>query len=149
MAKVIKFLFWSSMAVTSLGILTTLIIFLYLKPNLPEISLVDQSQLQMPLKVYTEDGVLIGEFGEIKRRPLDFQDIPIDIKNAFLAAEDDGFFNHQGISYTGIIRSFVRCIGPNGCFGGGGTISMQVVRGYVLTRDQTVIRKKKSCLPIS
>ncbi len=143
MAKVIKFLFWSSMAVTSLGILTTLIIFLYLKPDLPEISLVNQSQLQIPLKIYTNDGVLIGEFGEKKRRPISFDEIPNNLKNAFLAAEDNGFFKHQGISYTGIIRSFVRCIGPNGCFGGGGTITMQVVRGYVLTRDQTVIRKLK------
>ena len=143
MAKVIKFLFWSSIAATSLGILTTLIIFLYLKPDLPEISLVNQSQLQIPLKIYTNDGVLIGEFGEKKRRPISFDEIPINLKNAFLAAEDNGFFKHQGISYTGIIRSFIRCIGPNGCFGGGGTITMQVVRGYVLTRDQTVIRKLK------
>ena len=146
MTKLIKFLFWSSIAVTTFGILTTLTIYLYLKPDLPEISLVDQSQLQIPLKIYTSDGVLIGEFGEKKRRPISFDDIPDNLKNAFLAAEDDGFFRHQGISYTGILRSFIRCIGPNGCFGGGGTISMQVVRGYVLTRDQTVIRKLKEIL---
>ena len=146
MTKLIKFLFWSSIAVTAFGILTTLTVFLYLKPDLPEISLVDQSQLQIPLKIYTSDGVLIGEFGEKKRRPISFDDIPDNLKNAFLAAEDDGFFRHQGISYTGILRSFIRCIGPNGCFGGGGTISMQVVRGYVLTRDQTVIRKLKEIL---
>ena len=97
----------------------------------------------MPLKIYTEDAVLIGEFGEIKRRPLKFNEIPVDIKNAFLAAEDDAFFNHQGISYTGLLRSIIRCIGPDGCFGGGGTISMQVVRGYLLTRDQTILRKVK------
>ena len=146
MTKLIKFLFWSSIAVTAFGILTTLTVYLYLKPDLPEISLVDQSQLQIPLKIYTSDGVLIGEFGEKKRRPISFDDIPNNLKNAFLAAEDDGFFRHQGISYTGILRSFIRCIGPNGCFGGGGTISMQVVRGYVLTRDQTVIRKLKEIL---
>ena len=146
MTKLIKFLFWSSIAVTTFGILTTLTVYLYLKPDLPKISLVDQSQLQIPLKIYTSDGVLIGEFGEKKRRPISFDDIPDNLKNAFLAAEDDGFFRHQGISYTGILRSFIRCIGPNGCFGGGGTISMQVVRGYVLTRDQTVIRKLKEIL---
>ena len=146
MTKLIKFLFWSSIAVTAFGILTTLTVYLYLKPDLPEISLVNQSQLQIPLKIYTSDGVLIGEFGEKKRRPISFDDIPDNLKNAFLAAEDDGFFRHQGISYTGILRSFIRCIGPNGCFGGGGTISMQVVRGYVLTRDQTVIRKLKEIL---
>ena len=143
MKKIIKLLLWLGMSLTSLGIITTLTIYIYLKPELPEISLVDQSQLQVPLKIYTNDGVLIGEFGEKKRRPIKFEDIPINLKHAFLAAEDDGFFNHQGISYTGLIRSFIRCIGPNGCFGGGGTITMQVVRGYVLTRDQTIIRKIK------
>ena len=91
MTKLIKFLFWSSIAVTTFGILTTLTIYLYLKPDLPEISLVDQSQLQIPLKIYTSDGVLIGEFGEKKRRPINFDDIPKNLKNAFLAAEDDGF----------------------------------------------------------
>ena len=64
----------------------------------------------MPLKVFTKDGILIGEFGEIKRRSIDYDDIPEDIKNAFLAAEDDNFFKHQGISYTGLIRSFIRCL---------------------------------------
>ena len=143
MLKTIKVLFFLSISSCLIAILAIFLTYFSLKPNLPEISLVDQSQLQMPLKVYTEDGVLIGEFGEIKRRPLDFQDIPIDIKNAFLAAEDDGFFNHQGISYTGLFRSVIRCLSPRGCFGGGGTISMQVVRGYLLTRDQTITRKIK------
>ncbi len=117
--------------------------YLYLKPGLPEINLVDESELQMPLKVFTKDGVLIGEFGEIKRRSTGYEDIPTDIKNAFLAAEDDNFFNHQGISYTGLIRSFVRCLSSSGCEGGGGTITMQVVRGYLLSREQTIERKLK------
>ena len=143
MLKTIKIFFWLSISGCILAIATVLTSYLLLRPSLPEISLVDESQLQMPLKIYTEDGVLIGEFGEIKRRPLSFKEIPIDIKNSFLAAEDDAFFNHQGISYTGLIRSVIRCIGPNGCYGGGGTISMQVVRGYLLTRDQTILRKLK------
>ena len=117
--------------------------YLYLKPGLPEINLVDESELQMPLKVFTKDGVLIGEFGEIKRRSTGYEDIPTDIKNAFLAAEDDNFFNHQGISYAGLIRSFVRCLSSSGCQGGGGTITMQVVRGYLLSREQTIERKLK------
>ena len=116
---------------------------LYLRPTLPEINLVDQSELQMPLKVYTKDEKLIGEFGEIKRRSISYEEIPNNIKNAFLAAEDDNFFNHQGISYTGLLRSFLRCLRPSGCEGGGGTITMQVVRGYLLTREQTIIRKLK------
>jgi len=143
MLNTIKIFFWLGISGCVMAIIAVLTSFFLIKPSLPEISLVDESQLQMPLKIYTEDGVLIGEFGEIKRRPLDFDEIPLNIKNAFLAAEDDAFFNHQGISYTGLIRSIIRCIGPDGCFGGGGTISMQVVRGYLLTRDQTILRKLK------
>ena len=98
MLKIIKFLFWSSIALSILALSIIISSYFILKPNLPEISLVDETQLQIPLKVFTEDGILIGEFGEIKRRPLKFNDIPNDLKNAFLAAEDDAFFQHQGIS---------------------------------------------------
>ena len=143
MVKLIKIIFYASLLACAIAMSSVIATYFYLKPNLPEISLVDESQLQLPLKIYTQDKILIGEYGEIKRRPVIFNEIPNDLKNAFLAAEDDRFFEHQGISYTGIIRSFIRCIGPNGCLGGGGTISMQVVRGYVLTRDQTIIRKLK------
>ena len=143
MLKLIKFLFWSSISCCLLAIFLVLGAYFTLRPSLPEISLVDEAQLQMPLKILTEDGVLIGEFGEIKRRSLDFADIPPNIKNAFLAAEDDQFFNHQGISYKGLLRSVIRCLSPNGCYGGGGTISMQVVRGYLLTREVTISRKVK------
>ena len=67
MLKIIKFLFWTSILSCISAILIILVSYLTLRPSLPEISLVDEGQLQMPLKVYTEDRVLIGEFGEIKR----------------------------------------------------------------------------------
>ncbi len=143
MQKIIKITFFSGIFVCLLSIILITGSYLILKPSLPEIKYVDESELQMPLKVYTNDGVLIGEFGEIKRRSTSFNEIPDNIKNAFLAAEDDNFFKHQGISYSGLIRSFVRCLRPSGCEGGGGTITMQVVRGYLLSPEQTVIRKIK------
>ena len=143
MQKIIKNLFFIGIFVCILSIFLILGTYLAMKPNLPQIKYVDESELQMPLKVYTKDGVLIGEFGEIKRRATSFNDIPENIKNAFLSAEDDNFFNHQGISYSGLIRSFVRCLRPSGCQGGGGTITMQVVRGYLLTPEQTIVRKIK------
>ncbi len=143
MERLIRISFFSSISICLLSIIVILGTYFAIKPSLPEIKYVDESELQMPLKVYTKDGVLIGEFGEIKRRSINFDEIPLDIKNAFLAAEDDNFFNHQGISYTGLIRSFIRCLRPSGCQGGGGTITMQVVRGYLLTREQTISRKIK------
>ena len=143
MQNLIKTSFYLSIFLCIIAIVTIIGTYIFVKPSLPEINLVDESELQMPMKVFTKDGQLIGEFGEIKRRATDYDDIPINIKNAFLAAEDDNFFYHQGISYKGLIRSFIRCLSANGCEGGGGTITMQVVRGYLLTRDQTVIRKIK------
>ena len=143
MLKFIKITFYSSFVASILSIFTVIGFYLYLKPNLPEINLVDESQLQMPLKIYTSDEVLIGEYGEIKRRPVYFNEIPNNLRNAFLAAEDDGFFRHQGISYTGLLRALLQYIEAGEIVSGGGTISMQVVRGYLLTRDQKLTRKIK------
>jgi len=143
MRKLINFAFYFGVFISLISIIVLLATYLAFKPSLPEIKYVDESQLQMPLKVFTKDGILIGEFGEIKRRSIDYGDIPEDIKNAFLAAEDDSFFNHQGISYSGLIRSFIRCLSSSGCQGGGGTITMQVVRSYLLTKEKTIIRKIK------
>ena len=143
MQKLVKASFYLSISLCIVTILVIIATYFYIKPSLPKINLVDESELQMPMKIFTKDGKLIGEFGEIKRRATDYDDIPINIKNAFLAAEDANFFNHQGISYKGLIRSFIRCISSDGCVGGGGTITMQVVRGYLLTIEQTYIRKIK------
>ena len=143
MRKLINFSFLTGIFASLISIILISIVYVSIKPNLPEIKYVDESQLQMPLKVFTKDGILIGEFGEIKRRSINYNNIPDDIKNAFLAAEDDDFFNHQGISYTGLFRSFIRCLSSSGCQGGGGTITMQVVRGYLLTPEQTITRKIK------
>ena len=143
MPKVIKALFLVSIFACIMSIILIIITYFVLKPDLPEIKYVDESELQLPLKVFSKDGILIGEFGEIKRRAKTFDEIPYHIKSAFLAAEDDDFFNHQGISYTALVRSIIRCLRPSGCQGGGGTITMQVVRGYLLTPEQTILRKIK------
>ena len=101
MHKLVKISFFSGIFLCITAILVVLSTYIFIKPSLPKINLVDESELQMPLKIFTKDKELIGEFGEIKRRATDYEEIPIDIKNAFLAAEDDNFFNHQGISYKG------------------------------------------------
>ena len=117
--------------------------YFILKPSLPEINLVDEDVLQIPLKVYSADGVLIGEFGDQKRRTIEFKDIPNNLKNAFLAAEDDQFFQHKGIRVPSLIRAFYQMIRSGEVISGGGTISMQVVRGYLLSREQKIVRKIK------
>ncbi len=128
---------------TLMAIFTILAGYIFFKPNLPEINLVDENVLQIPLKIFTSDGVLIGEFGEQKRRTIEYKEIPQNLKNAFLAAEDDQFFEHNGIRISSLVRAFYQMIKSGEIVSGGGTISMQVVRGYLLSREQKIIRKIK------
>ncbi len=137
----------SSLTLALIGTLLSLFLvcggYFLLKPSLPEINLVDEDVLQIPLKVYSADGVLIGEFGDQKRRTIEFEDIPNNLKNAFLAAEDDQFFQHKGIRVPSLVRAFYQMIRSGEIVSGGGTISMQVVRGYLLSREQKIVRKIK------
>ena len=128
---------------TLVSIFTIGVGYLIIKPNLPEINLVDEDILQIPLKVLTSDGVLIGEFGDQKRRTIEYKEIPQNLKNAFLAAEDDQFFEHSGVRLTSLIRAVFQMVQSGEIVSGGGTITMQVVRGYLLSRDQKIIRKIK------
>ena len=142
----LRFLQWF-LSIMMLSTITAIVIILsvyfILKPSLPEINLVDENVLQVPLKVLSADGVLIGEFGEQKRRTIEYQDIPLNLKNAFLAAEDDQFFEHNGIRVLSFVRAFVQLIKSGEIVSGGGTITMQVVRGYLLSREQKILRKIK------
>ena len=142
----IRLINWALVAAligTLASILTIGIGYVLIKPSLPEINLVDKDVLQIPLKVFTSDGVLIGEFGDQKRRTIEYEQIPQNLKNAFLAAEDDQFFQHDGIRIPSLIRAFYQMIQSGEIVSGGGTITMQVVRGYLLSREQKIIRKIK------
>ena len=143
---IIRFINWALSAAligALVSIFTIGIGYLVIKPSLPEIDLVDEDVLQIPLKVLTSDGVLIGEFGDQKRRTIEYKEIPQNLKNAFLAAEDDQFFMHDGIRIPSLIRAFYQMIQSGEIVSGGGTITMQVVRGYLLSREQKIIRKIK------
>jgi penicillin-binding protein 1A len=142
----IRLINWALLAVlmgTLVSIFTIGAGYLFIKPTLPQINLVDEDVLQIPLKVLTSDGVLIGEFGEQKRRTIEYKEIPQNLKNAFLAAEDDQFFEHNGIRISSLIRAAYQMIQSGEIVSGGGTITMQVVRGYLLSREQKIIRKIK------
>ena len=75
MQKIVKYSFYFGIFICLFAIILILATNAYLKPSLPKIKLVDEAELQMPLKVYTKDGILIGEFGEIKRRSITFSEI--------------------------------------------------------------------------
>ena len=123
------------MALSSLNI--------YIDSKLPNEEKIQSIELQVPLKIYSSDKKLIGEFGEKRRTALRFEEIPEHYINAVLAAEDDGFFSHSGVSYSGLIRSVYRLILSGRIQGGGSTITMQVAGNYLTSRDISIFRKVK------
>jgi penicillin-binding protein 1A len=116
-------------------------IYLYLEPKLPSIETLKDVQLQVPLRIYTSDHLLIAEFGEKRREPLQYDEIPEQMIQAFLAAEDDRFFEHPGVDYQGIIRAAIQLLLTGERRQGGSTITMQVARNFFLSSERTYSRK--------
>ena len=116
---------------------------LYIDSKLPDENKIRDIDLQIPLKIFTADNKLIGEFGEKRRTALEFGSIPVHYVNAVLAAEDDDFFNHSGVSYLGLARSLFRLAISGRVQGGGSTITMQVAGNYLTSRDINIFRKIK------
>ena len=126
-----------------LPIQITLGVYLYFAPEIPSSSEVASVELQVPLKIFTKDGKLIGEFGEIHRTKLKFEEIPDTFVKAFLAAEDSDYFNHTGVDILSLVRAAYQFLREGEIVSGGGTITMQVARNYVLTKERTFERKLK------
>ena len=116
---------------------------LYIDSKLPDEKKIRDIELQIPLKIFTADKKLIGEFGEKRRTALKFETIPSHYVNAVLAAEDDDFFSHSGVSYKGLVRSLYRLALSGRVQGGGSTITMQVAGNYLTSRDINILRKIK------
>ena len=115
--------------------------YLYLNPQLPNVEQLREIKLETPLQIYSRDGKLISEFGEKHSRPLHYDEIPPLLVKAFLAAEDDNFFNHTGISIKGLARAFSDIAQTGAIRSGGSTITMQVAKNYFLTSQRTFSRK--------
>ena len=116
-------------------------VYLYLAPGLPDVETLREVKLQTPMLVYTREGELIGQFGEQKRRPLPYDEIPDQFIQSLLAAEDDNFFQHRGIDMMGLARAVSELLLTGEKGSGGSTLTMQVARNFFLSREQTFIRK--------
>ena len=109
--------------------------YYYVAPGLPAAAELRDIKIQVPLQVYSRDGRLIDEFGEMKRTPVAYDDIPPLLVRAVLAAEDEHFFEHPGVDYRGVIRGAVNELRSGSAQVGGSTITQQVTRTLnVLTR---------------
>ncbi len=118
----------------------------YLDSQLPDTAGLGQVPFDVPLRVYSADGKRLGEFGVERRAPLTYAAIPPQLINAFLAAEDDRFFEHPGFDWQGLSRAAVRLLVTGEKTQGGSTITMQLARNLFLTRDKTYVRKSKEIL---
>ncbi len=124
-----------------LGAIAVSGLYLYMSPNLPEVDSLKDVHFQVPLRVYTADGKLMGEFGEKRRLPLTYPEIPENLVQAVLGAEDDRFFEHPGVDYHGILRAIAVFATTGQKAQGGSTITMQVARNFFLSSEKTFLRK--------
>lgn len=131
-----------------IGLFVSFVIFLALagayfhySPKLPAVDTLKDIRLQTPLRIYSSDQKLIAEFGEKRRSPISFDEIPPQFVNALLAAEDNRFFKHFGIDIKGLTRAALQLATSGSIQSGGSTITMQVAKNYFLTRERTFTRK--------
>jgi penicillin-binding protein 1A len=117
--------------------------YFYLAPSLPDAQELREVRLQVPLSIYSRDGRLLGQWGEIRRTPVEYEQIPKDLVNAFLAAEDDRFFEHSGVDVQGLVRAGISLAASGEITQGGSTITMQLAKIFFLTPEQTFVRKAR------
>ncbi len=126
---------------TLAGTVTLAVVALIIIPDLPDIEALRDVRMQVPLRVYTGDGSLIAEFGEKRRVPVTIEETPEQMIQAFIAAEDDRFYEHPGVDWQGILRAAYVLITTGEKKEGGSTITMQVARNFFLTREKSYSRK--------
>lgn len=140
----IRFLVKAAALCTGLAVCGALVVSLAIAlawPNLPDLSAMTDYKPRVPLRIYTADKVLIGEFGEERRNVMRFEDIPDVMKSALLAAEDDRFYQHNGIDLRGIGRAIVANLMAGAKSQGASTITMQLARNFYLSSEKTYTRK--------
>ncbi|HEY5675239.1 MAG TPA: penicillin-binding protein 1A, partial [Myxococcales bacterium] len=131
-----------SMVLVAAGVAALTVVLLW--PNLPTLDVLTDYRPKIPLRVYSAEGELIGEFGEEKRAVVKIKEVPQVMKAAILAAEDDRFYQHGGVDYSGVARAALANL--RGRREGASTITMQVARTFFLTREQTIARKLSEVL---
>ncbi len=137
----LKVLFWLIMSGISGTGIVVLGVYLYLAPTLPNADQLKDIDLQTPLRVYSEDGLLISEFGEKRRAPIAYNQVPQQFIDALLSSEDDAYFQHIGVDFKGLARAVVELIKTGRKKSGGSTITMQVAKNYYLSSEKTFTRK--------
>lgn len=128
------------------GAVAALGLYYYLEPQIPDIDSLKDVRYQVPMNIYSKEGKLIAQYGEKKRTPVAIAEVPQDLIHAFLAAEDDRFFDHPGVDYQGLLRAAFAFLSTGEKRQGGSTITMQVARNFFLSSEKTLLRKLREIL---
>lgn len=128
-------------SIAGLVALAFLATYYYLKPTLPDVAVLRDVRLQVPLRVYSRDGKLLAQLGEQRRVPVTWDEIPPVVVEAVLAAEDDRFFQHPGVDWQGIVRAVFVAATTMQATQGGSTLTQQLVRTTLITKEKQLRRK--------
>ncbi len=123
------------------GLLALVFAVVMLYPRLPALSELTDYRPDLPLRVYSAEGTLIGEFGVQRRTVVPFEQIPLQVREAFLAAEDSQFYEHGAVDWTGVFRAALADLMHGAAVQGASTITMQVARDFYLSPQKTPLRK--------
>ncbi|MHA7881191.1 MAG: penicillin-binding protein 1A [Saccharospirillum sp.] len=142
LVKTATFLIWVIFSLICAVVLISASVYLYLVPSLPEVETLRDIKLETPMRVVSADNQLIAEFGEQRRTPLTYDQVPRLFVKALLAVEDSRFEEHHGVDPIGFTRAVATVIATGEIDGpGGSTLTQQVARNFFLTRDKTITRK--------
>ncbi|SFK42103.1 penicillin-binding protein 1A [Nitrosomonas aestuarii] len=144
-----RWLYSSFIIILALSVVSILLLFfaaLVTFSSLPSLNALTDYRPKIPLRIYSEEGFLIGEFGAERRNLVTIDEVPSQLKQAILAAEDDRFYEHGGVDYLGVLRAAYSNFAAGGVRQGASTITMQVARNFFLTREKTLTRKFSEAL---
>ena len=132
---------WALLSLLFFVITVVVILYAYAQNQLPDVASLKTIELQVPLQIFTKDGLLIQEYGEKRRIPIPYDQIPPTLVHAVLATEDQRFFEHPGVDIMGLGRAAISMIQTHRKSQGGSTITMQVARNFFLNSKKTFLRK--------
>jgi penicillin-binding protein 1A len=143
MLKWLRRLFLFGLFLALSGVTAVFGLYQQIKPELPDVSALKDIRLETPMRIFSQDGKLISQYGEQRRYPITVAQMPSQLIDAFLATEDDRFYEHPGIDPIGISRAAFVWLTTGEKRQGASTITQQVARNFFLSREKTVIRKVK------
>jgi penicillin-binding protein 1A len=129
------------LGLAAVGAYALLASYVYLAPSLPTVDAMRSGSVPIPLRIFTRSGELIAQIGEKRRVPVAYDDVPVLVREAFVAAEDQRFFTHHGFDYSGVLRAAVVDLTSGDFSQGASTITMQAARNMFLSFDKTIRRK--------